>query len=421
MEMNARVLHPHQAAPRTAFRGARLLAIVLCVACAALSLVGLGLEAANRAAGQGSSFYYANALVLALCFPLVGMIILLRQPVNPIGWLFEGAGLSVALALFAAPYAVYALRPNSSTLPGAAFLSWVAYWIWIPGFATIPFLLLLFPDGRLLSPRWRWAGWAAGLGTTLAAATAAWASWPLRGAPLLPYLENGIDLQASGWFLQALNLAGIPLVAASFVASIAAVGLRLHRSQGVERQQLKAFTYSVSLAAVIQLLVIVLPTIAGFTGSELSGALTLLQAGSLAGIALAIGVAILRYHLYDIDVVIHRTLVYGLLTGVLGLIYYACVLVLHQALNSFTAGSTLAVVASTLAIAMLFSPLRRIIQAGIDRRFYRGNYDAARTLSAFSVRLGNEANLERLSEDLVSVTLDTFQPTLCSLWLKSHK
>lgn len=392
---------------------------MLCGLGVAVTLLGLALEGVNRVTAQAATFLYPNALALALCFPVIGLVIALRRPENAIGWLFGVMGLSAAVPVLAAPYVVYVLRVNPGSLPGGAFMSWLTQWAWLPGFTLLPLLLLLFPDGRLLSRRWRPVVWAALLGMVLVTVHTAWFSWPLRGVTMLPYLAQGISVPIQGGRL----LAGLGngLLGGSAVAAIWGVAWRLRQAQGVERQQLKWFVYAIIMVAVIQIAVVAL-TIRYGERSDHPVMLTLvgLQTLALVGVAVAIGTAILRYRLYDIDVVINRTLVYGTLTAVLALLYGGSVTLLQQLFQPFTGGSNLAIVASTLVIAVLFNPLRGRIQTAIDRRFYRRRYDAAQTLAAFSARLRDEADLDALTSDLLAVINDTVQPAHASLWLR-HK
>ena len=280
-----------------------------------------------------------------------------------------------------------------------------------PGF--IAFCFLLFPDGRLLSPRWRVAAWVSlGLFATVVARFA------LVPGPLsdFPAIRNpfGLDALAS---LTALpeDLLFSPLLA----CAAAALVVRLRRSRGVERQQVKWFAYS---AAMIPAFLIAGGTISALTDaaddSAVGHAFAFLFALILAGLPISAGVAILRYRLYDIDRIISRTLVYGVLTAALVATYLVCVLLFRVVLEPLAGGSDLAVAASTLAVAALFRPVRARIQDVVDRRFYRSRYDAARTVGAFAGRLRQEVDLDAVSTDLRLVVVDAVQPAHVSLWLR---
>jgi hypothetical protein len=392
----------------------------LCLTSLTIITLGLALEAFNRLTAQQAIYLYPNGVVLAFCFPVVGLVIALRQPHNAIGWLFGIIGLCLALAC-AGAYAMYTLRVNPGALPGGVWVSWLVTWTFIPGYLLLPFLLLLFPNGRLLSPRWRWIGWLTLLGMLLYTLASAWSTWPRRGAALLPYFERGAtDEITGGWALPILVNVATALSVSSFAASILAMILRFHRARGVERQQLKWFTSVIVLVAVLEALLIVLTSRNSVANSGLAFALILLQAVALVGLALAVALAILRYRLYDIDVVIRRTLVYSVLTAILAVAYFGSILLFQNFFLWLTgANSPLAIVASTLTIAGLFVPLRRRVQDLIDRRFYRRKYDAEQVLAEFSETVRSETNLEQLTAQLLAVVNETLQPVQASLWLRA--
>ena len=342
--------------------------------------------------------------VLALTFPTVGAVIASRRPRNAVGWIFCVTGLCGGASIFSAQYAIYALVTNPGSLPVGVFAAWIGTWIWLPSVTlTITFLLLLFPHGRLLSPRWRPVAWLAAAVTIAGTALLAIVPWDLLN-PGVP-AQNPVAVED----LRYLGIAppvpifviGIP----TMLLSVASLVLRFRRSRGEERQQLKWFVY----AGVLSVGAILLPSVAS----------SLLQLLVLPLLPVAAGIAILRYRLYDIDVLINRTLVYGALTALLVAVYLGSIVVLQGLLRALTGQeSQLAIVASTLAVAALFNPLRRRIQGFIDRRFYRRKYDAAKTLEAFSAKLRDETDLEALNNELVSVVRETMQPAHVSLWLR---
>jgi hypothetical protein len=343
---------------------------------------------------------------LALAFPTVGAIIASRRPSNAIGWIFCAIGLCGGAEVFTVEYGIYALVTNPGSLPAGVVATWIGTWVWLPSVTlTITFLLLLFPHGRLLSPHWRPVAWlAAGL-TVVAVVFFALAPWDLLdpGVPARnPFEIEGLrDLGVA--VATPVFVIGIP----TMLLSVASLVLRFRRSRGEERQQLKWFVY----AGVLSVGVILLP----------SAASSLLQLLVLPLIPVAAGIAILRYRLYDIDIVINRTLVYGSLTASLAAVYFGGVTVTQAIFRTLTGQEQqpqLAVVVSTLVIAALFNPLRRRIQSFIDRRFYRRKYDAAKTLETFSARLRDETDLDAVRDDLVGVVRETMQPAHVSLWMR---
>jgi hypothetical protein len=343
---------------------------------------------------------------LALAFPTVGAIIASRRPSNAIGWIFCAIGLCGGAEVFTVEYGIYALVTNPGLLPAGVIATWIGTWVWLPSVTlTITFLLLLFPHGRLLSPHWRPVEWlAAGL-TVVAVVFFALAPWDLLdpGVPARnPFGIEGLrDLGVA--VATPVFVIGIPTV----LLSLTSLVLRFRRSRGEERQQLKWFVY----AGVLSVGAVLLP----------SAASSFLQLLVLPLLPVAAGIAILRYRLFDIDIVINRTLVYSVLTATLALIYFGGV-AMTQAIFRMLTGQEqqpqLAIVVSTLVIAALFNPLRRRIQSFIDRRFYRRKYDAAKTLEAFSAKLRDETDLDRLGDEMVSVVRETMQPAHVSLWLR---
>jgi len=365
-----------------------------------------------RSTAPGRPFYNpveaVFVLATVLTFSVVGAIVASRQPRNAIGWLFCGIGLVVSLNSFTGSYAGFRLAggsaPGSLAETAAWFSSWSwTLWIYVP----TTFLLLLFPDGRLPSPRWRPVAWCAALGVISFVAGYALEPGPLEEFPRItnPY---GVDSP----ILDAVAIAGAIPAGASMLASAVSLIVRMRRAGRVERQQIKWLAYggAVVVGAV-------------FVGGVISVwieevGISLIIIGLL-GLPIFTGIAILRSRLYDIDIVINRTLVYATLTATLALLYFGGVTALQRLLSPVMGeGNGLAVVASTLLIAALFNPLRRRIQAFIDRRFYRSKYDARKTLESFSARLRDETDLEALRGDLEGVVRETMQPAHVSLWLR---
>jgi len=344
----------------------------------------------------------------------VGAIIVSRRPRNVLGWILCAVGFASAVAGFGQDYASYALLDRQEWLPGGLVMGWLGSWPWYIAFGLIvTFLLLLFPDGRLPSRRWRPVAWAAAVNMAVITVWAAFAPRPFEGPPGMPQNPWAIE-RAAGLFRLLEGLTGGTLLALTAL-SLASLVLRFRRSRGVQRQQLKWFTYAALLA-------IGSWAFLDFTGlrERLAGPVLLIFAVlSLWLIPAAIGIAILRYRLYDIDRIISRTLVYGLLTALLGGIYGGTVLLLGQLFGGIGAEPpSWAVAGATLAVAGLFQPARRRIQQAVDRRFNRRRYDAARTIEAFSTRLHAEIDLDSLTAELLAVVNQTMEPTSASLWLR---
>jgi hypothetical protein len=348
--------------------------------------------------------------LLLLAFSTVGALVASRRPGNPIGWLFCAGAIVWMLGELALQYAVYALITAPSALPAGAWMVWFGTWArGIGWFLIVAFLLLLFPTGQLPSPRWRPVLWGA-IGYIGVFTLVVWLS-PVLPDTQLAFVNNplGLKIESLSVLLELLYVT-IPLL---LVAGGMAVIVRFRRSRGDERQQLKWFAYAVGLMVVTFTVWFPLQVV-GFVAI---GSLTFIV--PLAGLPIAAGVAILKYRLYNIDLIINRTLVYGTLTAVLAAGYFSSIVVLQRVFVSLTGQqSTIAVVASTLVIAALFSPLRRRIQSFVDRRFYRRKYDARKTLEAFSTKLRDETDLQALNEELVKVVRDTMQPAHLSLWLR---
>jgi hypothetical protein len=384
------------------------------MAWAVLAIFGAGIIFNAALAVPNNSVAQDPALALYLldftAFMVVGALIVARRPDNAIGWLFSTVGLLALSLSLANEYTQFAYVTRPGTLPGPIVAAWVGGWGAFPLFGlTFTFTLLLYPTGRLLSPRWRPIAWLAGIDlgaiTVLAALQPTLAVGHEGRAIANPIGISGLPHPERGALGAVLT--GMFTVAA--LAGCASLVLRFRRSRGEERQQLKWFTYAAALMVL----------------SWVVGALLLPAAGDLiagttiALLPVAVGIAILRYRLYDIDRLINRTLVYGLLTAMLAAVYAAVVLVLGQLFGGIgTEPPSWAVAGATLAVAALFQPARRRIQQVVDRRFNRRKYNAARTVDAFSTRLRDQVDLDTLSAELVAIVDQTMQPTKASLWLR---
>jgi hypothetical protein len=366
------------------------------------------LAALNEPTSSLRNTVFVSLVILA--FSTVGALIGARRPENPIGWLFCSGAFAWILGELALEYGVYALITAPGTLPAGTWAAWFGGWARGMGwFLIVAFLLLLFPNGRLPSPRWSPVLWGA-IGYVGFFTVVIWLS-PVSADTRLAFVRNplGLEIEIISLLVELLYFT-MPLL---LVAGGTAVIVRFRRSSGDERQQLKWFAYAVAVMVVLFVLWFSLALV----GLVVADALVFTV--PLMGLPIAVGVAILRHRLFDIDLVINRTLVYGSLTALLAATYLGGVVLLQGTFRALTGqGSQLAIVASTLLIAALFVPLRRRVQSFIDRRFYRKKYDAARTLQNFSTRLREKTDLDSLDTELLGVVRETVQPAHVSLWLR---
>ena len=382
----------------------------LCVALTALSLLLLALNLSHPN-GHVFDWWLGNALVAVDA--TVGAVVASRRPENPVGWLLCLSGVAVGTSSFASQYAIYALLVQPNSLPAGEAVAWIVAWQ-LPIIIGIQVsYLILFPTGRLPSRSWRPLAWLVVAFVSAGVVLSALSTGAHLGS--LGPIRNPLGIEALTGAYKALLYAVAPLL---FGAAVLSLFVRLRRAEGVERQQLKWFAYAATVFA-LGIVLIVIP-LAIDTPSWFVRAATAIFTAAGTTIPVAIGIAILRYRLYDIDLLINRTLVYGTLTATLVAIYFGVVVVLQRIFIALAGQeSTLAVVASTLAIAAVFNPLRRRVQAFVDRRFYRRKYDARKTLDAFSTRLRDETDLEALNDELVGVVWETMQPEHASLWLRT--
>ena len=336
----------------------------------------------------------------------VGALVASRRPRHPVGWLLLGVGLGLVVSLLVQAYVDYGLLARPGSLPGARYLAGFAYStvpIWL---SCAGFVLLLTPTGRLPSPRWRW--WAR---LAAAAPVVTVLGSVVQPDPLAPdYYGNPLAVPALARVLVVPAVAGVVAVMVSLLVGALSLVVRFRRARGVERLQLRWLAYAAALAAGLLLVAL----FAGFLLAKDEVVFVSLALG-VALLPLATGAAILQYRLFDLDRIISRTLAYGLLTVLLGLGYAAVVLGLGRLLGR---DSSLAVAAATLAVAALFQPLRRRVQAAVDRRFNRRRYDAARIIEAFAARLRDQVDLDALHGELLAVVDQTMQPTRASFWLR---
>ena len=367
---------------------------------------------------------------LFLVFPLVGALIASRRPENPIGWLCLVDGLLWTTTGMLDYYIVYGMASPGSVPFPVGLAGGVNHWLWVPTVGLLgTYVFLLFPDGRLPSRRWRPLAWLSGVVIASGSLGLMLSPGPLdmpRG------IRNPFGLEAAPWVAVAAY-ATIPLLPLCMLASALSLMMRYRRSRGDVRQQIKWIAFAASLVALTYLIAMVALFIHPseiWLAAGLPLWLDLIEYAALLSITsvpIAIGFAVLKYRLYDIDLIINRTLVYGSLTGALALVYFGGVTVTQALFRNITGQEQLpqlVIVASTLVIAALFNPLRRRIQSFIDRSFYRSKYDARKTLEAFSAKLRDKTDLEALNSELVGVVRETMQPAHVSLWLRpdpAHK
>jgi hypothetical protein len=376
---------------------------------------------AREPTGSWASGPVVSYYIVAVTFPLVGLLILRRQPRNTIGWMLMGIGGVSGLGALAVNYAGYGLLVDPGSVPGPGVAAALAEGSWVPWVGLMGSLILVYPDGHLPSSRWRPVAWLFAVTITIVTAAIIFLPWTGEEAPVAD-MANPLGSQAAQPVLTVLLTIFFPLIPLCFVACAIALLLRFRRSRGTERLQLKWLAAAGAVVALVYLLTMVSVVLADLTAlvDERAGWIRALQTMSILSFVLvpvAIGLAILRHRLYDIDVVINRALVYGSLTATLAGVYLGLVLLLQQVLSPLTDPSDLAVAGSTLAVAALFGPARARIQALVDRRFYRSRYDAARVLDDFSSRLRHELDLEAVGTDLRKAVHETVQPAHVSLWI----
>lgn len=359
---------------------------------------------------EGQWGFRGMGLLGAMIFALAGALLALKRPDNPIGWLFGGVGTAFALMTAGETYGVHPLLEGNDA--GIRYqVAWLTSWGWVVPLGLIAFSILLFPSGTLPGPRWIRRAWLIGAGSVLGCISFAVAPGPLNNMP--SRITNRYALPTGTVTDVFVNLGMIAFIAALVAAAVGVVQ-RYRSSRGLQKQQMKLFAFAASGLAVSMVLTIVVVLFA-------PDYLDLVELASIAGmlsIPIAMAFAILRYRLYDIDLIINRTLVYAVLSAVLGLVYLGAVVLLQALLGPLTADSDIAIAASTLAVAALFRPLRSRVQSFIDHRFYRRRYDATETLSEFSARLRNEIDLDALGRELVGVVAETMEPAHAALWLR---
>jgi hypothetical protein len=357
--------------------------------------------------------------ITVLSFSTLGALVIARQPGNRVGWIFCGVGFTGALTQFAAAYAIYSLVITVGALPGGLAMGWLQSWLWLMGgWLLVVFLPLLYPNGQPLSRAWRLVTWLAAASLALVLIWIMVLPGQLVNSLIPFHIPNPLGIQGPGFVEMVIGVAIVALFLGTILAGASSLILRLHRSKGVERQQVKWFAYFGALLCVLSVLNLLIDSriisvpVADEVRSIASAILT-------AALPIATGLAILRYRLYDIDIIIRKTLTYALVVGVLVVVYFGTVILLQQLFANVTGQrSEVITVLSTLVIAAMFVPLRDRIQATIDKRFYRKKYDAQKVLAKFGETVRDETDLEKLTANLIDVVNETMQPKSVSVWLK---
>lgn len=366
--------------------------------------IGATALAIGSGPGRGDEALFA---LIYMPFVVMGALVIYRQPRNGVGWAMAVVGVGAHFGFFVQEYAYRAVVVAPGSLPFAPLFAWTSYWVWMLTLGGMLWTVLLFPDGRLASPRWRPLGWGSAVVmfvVTLVFAFAPAAEPEIDGVPnpfaIAALQAIGVWVEDSFWIFLLILLAGVASVVARF-----------RRSRGAERQQLKWGAGGCAFAALLLAVSNYVPT--GFI-SDFGWVV------AITAIPVSFAVAILRHGLYEIDVLINRALVYGALSALLLGTYVLLVLALTALLRPVTGSGDIAVAGSTLAVLALFQPVRARIQRFVDRRFYRARYDAARTIDRFGTRLREQVDLDQLRTELIGVVDETIKPSHASLWLRGQ-
>jgi MFS family permease len=392
-------------APAAFWRAWSIWAVSVAATATALGYTAVRPLPAKLAIQAGSAADGVVAVVFIAAFATVGALLAWRRPGNPIGWLLSATGLAYAVGVVA-----LLLLHFHQTLTLANWLGW----IWLLGIGLCVLVVLLFPTGHLPSRRWRPVAWAAGAGLAGWVLGNAFAPTILQNSPPTPN-PAGVTGPAGDVF-KIMAIGGELLIPATGLAAIVSLAFRYRRSGTAERAQLKWLVYAGAVIVVALLATIPIERIMGpsDTFNNLQNAMS---SGAVALVAVAIGIAVLRYRLYDIDRVISRTVAYAIITGLLAGVYAGLVLLATQV---FRVHTPVAVAAATLAAAALFNPVRRRVQKAVDRRFNRARYDADKTVAAFAAHLKDAVDLDAVQADLAGVVYQALEPAHVSVWISQH-
>jgi hypothetical protein len=385
------------------------LTVAMALAAAVFGVVDHGTRLPESEGGEIDAVGNLLFALIAIVFGALGAVLARRRSENPIGWILCIAALALTFTGIIGGWYVHTEYAEPGSLPLASGLVWAANWAWVPGFMPLlTLLLLLFPNGRPPTRRWRPVGGLAVLAMLMVILGYAFAPGPLED---YPRVDNPLGVRGgAGEVMEFFRFLGYPLFGLAAIGSMASLVVRFRHSRGEERQQLRWMAAAGGLVVLSWMVTAFFDQVLGL---DVSLGLT---AGLLA-LPAATTIAVLRYRLYDLELVVNRALVYGALTALLAGSYVGSVLLLQLVLSP---GSDFAIAGSTLAVAALVRPARRHIQALVDRRFYRRRYDAAQTIEHFSARLRDEVELDALSGALRAVARETMQPAHVSLWLRAE-
>ncbi len=389
-------------------RGVAVAVLAACLAMAAFSVASVALPSPEPLPNRPSLLNFLAVTSILVTFPSVGAILAILRPVNPMGWLFLAIGYSFTIGVFSTEYVGRSLY-GGLPLPAVTLVAWLGSWGYTLGVGlAVTIVPLLFPNGRVRSRIWRIV--IAGAIVLIAAAVGSQMLLPPSpGDPLAIANPIAVAGQVTD-AVRALNIATLPGIAILGLISVGSLGARFRSSRGVERQQLKWLL----LATILMVVAIV-----GAVSTQADGWFMAMLLGA-ASIPVAVGIAILRHRLYEIDRLISRTLAYLALTAILGTVFVGVIVGLEALLAPFTDGDTLAVAASTLVAATLFQPLRGRTQWALDRRFNRSRVDAEREVSAFAARARDEVDLAQLSSTVLATSVAAVAPSVADIWLRSR-
>ena len=392
--------------PAAFWRAWSIWAVTMAVTAASGTYNALNPLPAKLANQGGNGADWVVALAFVATFATVGALLAWKRPENPIGWLLSVSGLAYSMGIFTILLAHF---PRTLTLG-----NWLG-WIWFVALGLCVFVVLLFPTGHLPSRRWRPVAWAAGAGLAGWVLGNAFAPKILSDSPSPP---NPVGVTGpAGDIFKFMAASSEVLIAATGLAAIVSLAFRYRRAGTAERAQLKWLVYAGALIVAALLAEIPVEQVLG-TGDAATNLQNAVSTGAVALVPVAIGIAILRYRLYDIDRVISRTVAYAIVTGLLVGVYAGLVLLATQVLKFH---STVAVAAATLVAAALFNPVRRRVQKQVDRRFNRARYDAERTVAAFAARLKDAVDLDAVRDDLAEVVQTTLEPAHLWVWTQDQR